>query len=56
MQLNGRELLLHAVGVSQQLALDESSDADQKYKQVVTANEKEQILKEIEEGLKKLKK
>jgi hypothetical protein len=56
LQLNGRELLSHAGGISHQMALDKSSDEYQKYKQVLTANEKEQSLKEIEADINKLRK
>lgn len=55
LQLNGRELLTHAGGISHQMALNKSSDEYIKYKEQQKTIEIEQSLKEIETDIKKLK-
>ena len=55
LQLNGRELLVHAGKISHEKALEKSNGEFQKYKVTQQAIEKEISLKEIEEDLKKLK-
>jgi hypothetical protein len=56
LQLNGREILMHAGQISHQMAVDKSEQEFTKYKQIQVTLEKEQSLKEIEEDIKKLKK
>jgi len=56
LQLNGRELLVHAGKISHQMAIDKSSLEYEKYKEVQKQLQKEQSLKEIEEDIQKLKK
>ncbi len=56
LQLNGRELLVHAGKISHQMAIDKSSLEYEKYKEVHKQLQKEQSLKEIEEDIQKLKK
>jgi len=56
LQLNGRELLTHAGGVSHEIAMKKSEEEFEKFQTVQKALEKEQSLKEIEEDMKKLKK
>jgi hypothetical protein len=56
LQLNGRELLTHAGKISHQMAMDKSSDEFQKFKEQLKTSEIEQILKEIEADIKKIKK
>ncbi len=54
-QLNGKELLIHAGKISHQMALEKSSDELEKYKETQKQLEQEQSLKEIEADIKKLK-
>jgi len=54
LQLNGRELLLHAGKISHEKALKKSGEEFDKYRITQSAIEKEQSLKEIEEDIKKL--
>ena len=54
LQLNGRELLLHAGKISHEKALKKSGEEFEKYSIAQKAIEKEQSLKEIEEDIKKL--
>ena len=54
-QLNGKELLLHAGEISHDMALSRSSAEYDKYKDDLKQLEKEQSLKELEEDIKKLK-
>ncbi len=56
LQLNGRELLTHAGGVSHEKAIEKSSEEFEKYKTKEKQIQKEQSLKEIEDDIKKLKK
>ena len=56
LQLNGRELLTHAVKISHEKALKKSGEEYEKYKIAQKVIEKEQSLREIEEDIKKLKK
>ncbi len=56
LQLNGRELLIHAGKISHEKALEKSVEEFEKYKHAQKVIEKEQSLKEIEEDIKKLKK
>lgn len=56
LQLNGRELLIHAGTVSHDMALNKSGAEYEKFKQTQKQLEKEQSLKEIEEDIKKLNK
>ena len=56
LQLNGRELLVHAGKISHQMALDKSGAEYEKYKEDQKKLSKEANLKEIEEDIKKLKK
>lgn len=56
LQLNGRELLVHAGKISHDMALQKSEQEYAKYKQMQKELEKEQSLKEIEEDIKKLNK
>lgn len=55
LQLNGRELLLHAGKISHKMALEKSEKEYEKYRLVQKEIEKEQSLKEIEEDIQKLK-
>lgn len=55
LQLNGRELLLHAGKISHEMALEKSEKEYEKYRLVQKEIEKEQSLKEIEEDIQKLK-
>ena len=54
LQLNGRELLIHAGKISHQMALNKASKEYEKFKISHKAIEKEQSLREIEEDIKKL--
>lgn len=54
-QLNGKELLLHAGEISHEMALEKSSIEYDKFKDVLKQLEKTQSLQELEEDLKKLK-
>ncbi len=56
LQLNGRELLVHAGKISHEMALQKSAEEFEKYKASQKAIEKEQSLKEIESDIKKLSK
>ena len=56
LQLNGRELLLHAGKISHEMALKKSTVEFEKFKLTQKTIEKEQSLKEIEEDIKRLKK
>jgi hypothetical protein len=56
LQLNGRELLTHAGKISHDMALQKSEQEYEMFKQTQKQIEKEQSLKEIEEGIKKLSK
>ena len=53
-QLNGRDLLIHAGKVSHQQALDKSSGEYGKYREKTKQIEQEESLLELEEDLKKL--
>ena len=55
LQLNGRELLMHAGKVSHDMALQKSKLEYEKYQSVQKQIEKEQSLVEIEQDIKKLK-
>lgn len=55
LQLNGRELLMHAGKVSHDMALQKSNLEYEKYQSVQKQIEKEQSLVEIEQDIKKLK-
>ncbi len=54
-QLNGKELLLHAGEISHEMALEKSSIEYDKFKDVLKQLEKKQSLQELEEDLKKIK-
>lgn len=56
LQLNGRELLVHAGKISHEMALQKSAEEFEKYKDRQKAIEKEQSLKEIESDIKTLSK
>jgi hypothetical protein len=56
LQLNGRELLIHAGKISHELASQKSALEYDKFKTAQKLLDKEQSLKEIEEDIKKLKK
>lgn len=56
LQLNGRELLTHAGGISHKMALEKSEKEYEKFKQQQKNIEKEASLKELEADIKKLKK
>ena len=56
LQLNGRELLVHAGKISHEMALQKSAEEFEKYKDMQKAIEKEQSLKEIESDIKTLSK
>ena len=56
LQLNGRELLIHAGKISHKMALEKSGKEYEKFKQQQKAIEKEASLKELEEDINKLKK
>lgn len=56
LQLNGRELLIHAGKVSHEMALKKSGEEFEKYQLAQKAIEKDQSLKELEEDIKQLKK
>jgi hypothetical protein len=56
LQLNGREILIHAGKVSHEMALQKSSQEYEKYRLSERQREREQSLKEIEEDLKELSK
>jgi hypothetical protein len=55
LQLNGRELLVHAGKISHQMALDKSEAEYEKFKEEHKKLSKEASLKEIEEDIKNLK-
>ncbi|MBV5282787.1 MAG: virulence RhuM family protein [Paludibacter sp.] len=55
LQLNGRELLMHAGKVSHDMALQKSNLEYEKYQSVQKQIEKEQSMVEIEQDIKKLK-
>jgi len=55
-QLNGKELLTHAGKISHQMALEESNEEFDKYKEAQKQVEKENSIKELEEDLSKLTK
>ncbi|NWJ49425.1 MAG: virulence RhuM family protein [Bacteroidetes bacterium] len=55
LQLNGRELLVHAGKISHQMALDKSGAEYEEFKAEQKKLSKEASLKEIEEDIKKLK-
>ena len=54
LQLNGRELLLHAGKVSHENALKKSAEEYEKFQIFQKELEKEQSMKELEEDLKKM--
>jgi hypothetical protein len=56
LQLNGRELLVHAGQISHQMALDKSGAEYEKFKEEQNKLTKEASLKEIEEDINKIKK
>ncbi len=56
LQLNGRELLIHAGKISHEKALKKSGEEFEKYQLAQKAIEKDQSLKELEEDIIKLKK
>ena len=56
LQLNERELLIHAGNISHDQALEKSSEEFKKYKSAQNTIEKEESLKEIESDIKQLKK
>jgi hypothetical protein len=56
LQLNGRELLIHAGKISHEKALKKSGEEYKKYQLAQKAIEKDQSLKELEEDIIKLKK
>lgn len=51
LQMNGRELLIHAGKISHDMALEKSSQEFEKYKKVQKILEKEQSLKELEHDI-----
>ncbi len=55
LQLNGRELLIHAGKISHAMAIEKSNVEFEKYRLNQKLMEKEQSLKEIEEDIKRLK-
>ena len=55
-QLNGKELLIHAGEISHQMALEKSSEEFKKYKETQKQIDKENSLKEIEQDIKTLSK
>lgn len=55
LQMNGRELLIHAGKISHDMALEKSSQEFEKYKKVQKILEKEQSLKELEHDINTLK-
>ena len=55
LQMNGRELLIHAGKISHDMALEKSSQEFEKYKKVQKILEKEQNLKELEHDINTLK-
>jgi hypothetical protein len=56
LQMNGRELLIHAGKISHEMALKKSNQEFEKYKEVQRMFEKEQSLKELEQDINSLKK
>lgn len=54
LQLNGRELLVHAGSISHEKAVEKSEIEYQKYKTELKTKEIEQSIKELEEDIKKL--
>ena len=56
LQLNGRELLMHAGKISHQMALDKSDQEFTKYKYVLKELEQEENMIELENDIKALKK
>ena len=55
LQLNGRELLVHAGSISHEMALERSAEEYSKYQMKQKQLEKEQSIKEIEEDINRLK-
>ena len=55
-QLNGKELLIHAGKISHQMAIEKSSEEFEKYKETQKQIEKETSIKELEEDLRELSK
>ena len=55
LQLNGRELLVHAGSISHEMALERSAKEYSKYQMKQKQLEKEQSIKEIEEDINRLK-
>ena len=55
LQMNGRELLIHAGKISHEMALKKSGEEYEKYQFHQKALEKEESLKELEEDIEKLK-
>src|SRR5690625_3834824 len=55
LQLNGRELLMHAGKISHKMAIEKSGKEYEKYKEQQKAIEKEASLKELEKDIKRLK-
>ena len=56
LQLNGRELLIHAGKISHKMALNKSEEEYEKFKHRQKTIEKEESLKELEADIKKMKK
>ena len=54
LQLNGRELLLHAGKISHQMAMEKSAQEYEKYQALQRQIERENSLKELEDDLKQL--
>lgn len=55
LQLNGRELLTHAVKISHKKAMDKSAKEYDKFKNQLKEIDRKESLKELEEDIKKLK-
>jgi len=55
LQINGRELLLHAGKISHEMALQKSNEEFEKFRQLQNIQEHEQNLKEIESDIRQLK-
>ncbi len=56
LQMNGRELLIHAGTISHQMAIEKSNQELERYNKEQKKKNHEQSLKEIEEDIKRLKK
>ncbi len=55
LQMNGRELLIHAGTISHQMAIEKSNQELERYNKEQKRKTHEQSLKEIEEDIKRLK-